>query len=122
MHAVDPRLWTVRDPSALQGAVETALRSVSRGAFPGFEWLTALLDLLGSEAIVAFPEELALFRKVLLTLAAVARDVSETASIDSALSAGAAVKFFEELPRRTLALPVSRQFATHLSNVDLLGI
>jgi ubiquinone biosynthesis protein len=113
-------LGTVKRDADLRAAVAGALVEVRRGHFPGFAWLTPLLDGLGRTGTIAFPEETALFRKSLLTLTGVIRDVWPTASIDEVLVAGGGRQFISESWLRPLAPLESRVFGTHLSSEDLL--
>jgi hypothetical protein len=71
---------------------------------------------------LAFPEETALFRKSLLTLTGVIRDVWPDASIDKVLVASGSRQLIGESWLRALAPLESRVFGTHLSSEDLLRI
>jgi ubiquinone biosynthesis protein len=113
-------LGTVSDGAALRTVVSDAVRQVRKGTFPGFDWLTELLDRLAGSAAVHFPEELTLFRKTLLSLTGVVSDVSGRPSLDRVLTKAGALQFLRELPGRALAPMDSRDFGTHLSDVDLL--
>ena len=115
-------LGSVRDPAALQAAVAESLTAVRWGRFPGFDWLTNLLDRLASKATANFPNELVLFRKALLTLSGVVADISEQASVDAVLLESGAVHFFRHLSTRLLAPTQSRHAGIQLSNTDLLGV
>ncbi|MCC9000015.1 MAG: AarF/ABC1/UbiB kinase family protein [Candidatus Contendobacter sp.] len=106
------------DPAALRSAVAAGLRQVRQGTFPGMNWLMALLDRLGTAGAMQFPEELTLFRKALLTLSGVIRDVSAQPSIDEALILTGLTQCFRELATRGLAPFDSRAFGSHLSNAD----
>ena len=106
--------------SALLEVVNKALRELSLSKPPGFRQLVALFDDAKILAGVQFSAELTLFRKSLLTLEGVLADVCPDNSIDAVLATLAARHLFGELPKRSLASPISRDFATHLSNVDLL--
>jgi ubiquinone biosynthesis protein len=110
-----------REPD-LRAAVAGALADVRHGTFPGFGWLTPLLDELGRSGTLAFPEEMALFRKSLLTLTGVIHDVWPDASIDQVLLASGSRRFITESWLRPLAPLESRVFGTHLSSEDLLRI
>lgn len=110
-----------REPD-LRTAVGRALADVRHGSFPGFAWLTPLLDDLGRSGALAFPEETALFRKSLLTLTGVIRDVWPHASIDEVLLASGGRQFVAESWLRPLAPLESRIFGTHLSSEDLLRL
>lgn len=113
-------LGAVNREADLRAAVASAMAEIRRGHFPGFAWLTPLLDDLGRSGTLAFPEETALFRKSLLTLTGVIRDVWPSASIDEVLVAGAGRQFISESWLRPLAPLESRVFGTHLSSEDLL--
>ena len=45
------------DEARVQGAVSEAIRQVRCGRFPGFDWMTSLMDKLASTSAVRFPEE-----------------------------------------------------------------
>jgi ubiquinone biosynthesis protein len=114
------QLGALRREADLRAAVAGALAEVRRGTFPGFAWLTPLLDHLGRSGTLAFPDETALFRKSLLTLTGVIRDVWPNASIDEVLVASGGRQFIAESWLRPLAPLESRVFGTHLSSEDLL--
>ena len=113
-------LGEVLDRAKLRDVVSDALRSVRRGTFPGFEWLTGLLEQLTTANAMLFPQELMLFRKALLTMSEVAEDVSGQPSIVSVLTRAGAAQFIRDFIRRPLAPLGSRDFGTHLSNGDLV--
>jgi ubiquinone biosynthesis protein len=108
--------------AALWPAVADALRQVRRGVFPGVEWLLGLLDRLATSGAMAFPEELVLFRKALLSLSGVVADVSAACSRDRVLINVGAERFVRDLPGRARTPADSRAFATHVSTADLLGL
>ena len=110
------------DPAALRGAVAEGLRQVRWGAFPGLDWLMALLDRLGTAGAMRFSEELTLFRKALLTLSGVVGDVSGQPSIDAVLIETGLAQCGRELAVRGLASFDSRAFGSHLSNADWFGL
>jgi ubiquinone biosynthesis protein len=110
----------VLDHRALEAAVEDAFRHVRRGVFPGFDWLTNLLDTVMTTAAMQFPEDLTLFRKALLSMSGVVADVSGRPSLDQVLTKTAAVQFLRELKGRPRASLDSRDFGSHLSNEDLI--
>jgi ubiquinone biosynthesis protein len=112
-------LGRVNRASALRDRVDAALGEVRRGAFPGFGWLTPLLDRLARDGVLTFPEETALFRKALLTLGGVVRDVWPAGSIDAVLIDRGGREFVAEAWGRALAPPDSRAFGTHVSTDDL---
>ena len=113
-------LGEVKNARSMRALVARSLADVRRGVFPGFEWLTPLLDELARTASVNFPEETALFRKSLLTLRGVVRDVSAHTSVDEILIRDGGREFLGESPLRALAPFGSRAFGTHVSNADLL--
>jgi len=115
-------LGDIVDAAAVCAGVAAAIGAVRRGAFPGFGWLTPLLDDLGRSGAMSFPESTALFRKLLLTLTGVIRDVCPGASIDDVLIAGGGRQFRSESWRRPLAPYDSRAFGTHVSNRDLVAL
>ena len=113
-------LGLVNDAATVRAAIQVALRDVRGGTFPGFAWLTGLLDELARTAAMHFPEETALFRKSLLTLQGVAEDVSGDVTVDEVLVRTGIAAFASDLPGRPLAQVASRAFASRLSNLDLL--
>jgi len=108
--------------SALRTVVDKALKKLYEGTFPGFRWSQSLLDDASLTAGVQFGSELLLYRKSVLTIEGVVRDISSTSSIDRVLPASAARQFLRELTERVFTLPGSRQFGTHVSNLDLLSL
>ncbi len=115
-------LGTIRDEAVARAQVSDAVAQVRRGTFPGFVWLVTLLDLLGREGNVRFPEATTLFRKSLLTLTGVVSDVFESGSVDAVLVRSGAAQFGRELRRRPVATLDSRAFGTHVSNADLIKL
>jgi len=113
-------LGRMGDAAAVHAAIRAGLREVRRGTFPGFNWLTGLLDELARTAAIHFPEETTLFRKSMLTLQGVAEDVSGNVSVDDVLVQSGIAAFASDLPLRPLAPVASRAFASRVSNLDLL--
>jgi ubiquinone biosynthesis protein len=113
-------LGEVKDARTLRTMVERSVADVRRGVFPGFEWLTPLLDEVARTATMTFPEETALFRKSLLTLAGVVHDVSPRTSLDGILIRDGGREFLGETPVRARAPLDSRAFGSHVSNADLM--
>ena len=113
-------LGNVRDSAAIREIVTEQLRGVRHGKLPAFEWLIALLDKLARAAAIHFPQGTTLFRKSLLTLSGVIRDVSPKTSLDGVLIGTGARQFLSEFTSRTLAPTRSRAFGTHVSNADLV--
>ena len=114
-------LGRVSDHGAVESAVRAGLRKIRRGTFPGFNWLTGILDELARTAAIHFPEETTLFRKSLLTLQGVAEDVSGDIAVDDVLVRSGISTFAREMPKRPLAPSMSREFGSHVSNLDLIN-
>ena len=110
------------DESALGSVVDRALGKIYAGELPGFRWSQALLDDAALTAGVRFSSELFLYRKSVLTIEGVVTDISSKSSIERVLPASAARQFLHELAARAFTLPASRDFGTHLSNLDLLSL
>ncbi|MCB1965195.1 MAG: AarF/ABC1/UbiB kinase family protein [Candidatus Accumulibacter sp.] len=110
------------DEARVQGAVSEAIRQVRCGCFPGFDWMTSLMDKLASTSAVRFPEEVALFRKALLTLSGVVADVSEQKAMDGVLVRHGAAQFLRGLLWRPWTWADSRAVGAHLSTADLVGL
>lgn len=111
------------DDSGVRVAVTQALQQVRSGGFPGFTWVSGLLDTLASRSAVRFPEKLFLFRKALLTLSGVVADVSEQTTIDSVLIRQGASDFIEGLAWRPWTWAYCRdRVGAHLSNADLVHL
>ncbi len=108
------------DEAALGSVVRAGLRRVRQGQFPGFTWLMGLLDEAVQAARLRVSADLLLFRKSLYTLEGVLADVGASEGrIDSVLQGEFFRRLVDEWPRRWLARPDSRAFATRLSNADL---
>jgi len=110
------------DRAAVDRIAGDALRRLRGGAAPGLAWLLALLDRAALEAGARFGSDLLLFRKSLLTLDGVIRDLVPDYPLSLDLALAGLRHLVEEWPSRLLANPVSRRFATHLSNLDLLSL
>lgn len=110
------------DERGLRRVVDDALRRLRRGALPGLKWLVRLLDEAVAVAGVRFGRNLMLFRKVLLTLDGVVRDVSADLPVDQFLVTTAIAQLASEWPRRIVSAPFSRAYGTHISNWDLTGL
>ncbi len=109
------------DSAALRDVVETSLKRVRRGRFPGLSWLVGMLDEAVLRARLRVSPDLMLFRKSLLTLEGVIAEVGErSGQIDKSLSIEFLRHFAAEYPLRWLRSPQSREFATRISNLDLL--
>ena len=110
------------DPEILQDIVDRFLAKVRRGRLPGFAGLSSLLDEIVVSTSVRFPTRLLLFRKSLLTLEGVLRDLCPELPVDVALLAAVGRQLVRDAPRRLFAWPGRRDFGTHLSNLELLGL
>jgi hypothetical protein len=87
---------------------------------PGLRWLLNLLGDAMFKAGVLFGEDLVLFRKSVLTLEGVVADVSKDLSLGSVLPLCGGLELLREWTSRCVASPISRDFGTHVSNIDLL--
>ncbi|MGC8640026.1 MAG: hypothetical protein ACP5XB_09145, partial [Isosphaeraceae bacterium] len=90
-----------------------------QGAFPGFSWLTDLLDNAVLRARLRPEADMILFRKTLLTLQGVLADVSADVRPDELLAFLFLGRLVREWPRRLLTPPFSRTLETRLSSADL---
>lgn len=109
------------DSAALRDVVDKSLRRVRRGRFPGLSWLVGMLDEAVLSARLRVSPDLMLFRKSLLTLEGVIAEVGErSGQIDKSLSIEFLRHFAAEYPLRWIRSPQSREFATRISNLDLL--
>lgn len=110
------------DHPVLREAVQHALGPQRPVKLPGFSWLLALLDEVATRTDAGFREDLILFRKLWATLSGVIHDLAADHRPDRALVRTGLEQFTAELPGRYLAPFGSRDFDTHLSNADLLGL
>lgn len=108
------------DEAALKSVVDSAIKRVRRGQFPGLNWLLSLLDEAVQRARLRVAPDLMLFRKSLHTLEGVITEVGERGGqIDRTLSVEFLRHFAAEWPKRWIRLPHSRDFATRISNFDV---
>jgi len=110
------------DASALRAVVDRAVGKLYAGKFPSFRWSQSLLDEASLVASVQFSRELLMYRKSILTLEGVIKDISGESSIGRVFPAAAIRQFVCELTARAYAPPNSRHFGTHVSNLDLLAL
>jgi len=110
------------DERALHEVVDVAVGKLYRSELPGLQWLMKLLDDAMFKAGARFSADLVLFRKSILTLEGVAEDVSTGISLGKVLSLSAGAELLREWARRCLASPLSRNYGTHVSNLDLLSL
>lgn len=90
-----------------------------RSELPGVGWLMRVLDD-AARAGVRFRSDLMLFRKSYFTLEGVVGDLHAGCTLESVLTRTAVEAFVGEWPSRWLRPLYSRDYATHLSNADLL--
>lgn len=108
------------DGEALRAIVAARLATMGGGRpWPGIAWLVGLLDDAVRNACARFRADLMAFRKSLMTLEGVIADVSVDCSSDAVLATSFLKQMVREWGRRTMAVPFSRDFATHVSNLDL---
>lgn len=105
----------------LRAPVAAALAAVCRNGLPGPSWAVGLLDGL-ARAGIRFPPRLLLFRKAFLTLQGVLADVWPAGSLDATLMADLLVRLAWEGPSRWWRPLDDRDYATHVSTGDLLGL
>lgn len=111
------------DRPALERVVRDRLRRLRRGEFPGFSWLMGLLDEAVQSARLRVGADLMLFRKSLLTLEGVLADIGDARDpVQSSLQGAFLRQLAAEWPRRWLSPLASRDFATRLSNADLVTL
>lgn len=122
-HAIAQLALIDADDPILDDVVDRALdQFVTSGGLPGFGWLVGMLDDLALRRHTAFAPDFALFRKTWLSLSGAIRDLAGDLSPDPPLLAAGLRQFLTELPARLIAPVASADFATHASNVDLLGV
>jgi ubiquinone biosynthesis protein len=107
------------DEAALAALVDARTAHLNRGAWPGMSWLMGLMDDAVTRARCRFSGDLVIYRKVMQTLDGVIPDISPACRADRVLTAALMRQLAGEWGERAIALPFSRQFATHLSNLDL---
>lgn len=117
--AIDALSQGRSDAAALRAIIAARVAQLGDGAWPGMSWLTGLLDEAALHARCRFDGDLLMFRKVLQTLEGVVADVSANCRPDLVLARTLARTLAAEWAQRSLTLPFSRNFATHLSNLDL---
>ncbi|HOB74146.1 MAG TPA: AarF/ABC1/UbiB kinase family protein [Phycisphaerae bacterium] len=88
---------------------------------PTVDWLMRLMDG-AARAGVRFRPDLLLFRKSFFTLEGVITDLCPECSMEDFITEVLIEEFAGEWPTRWLRPPLSRDYATHLSNADLLEI
>ncbi|MCA9247691.1 MAG: hypothetical protein KDA42_11260 [Planctomycetales bacterium] len=111
---------TPPDAGALRTTVDGSLRRIRLGQFPGIAWLIRLLDDAVQFARLRVNSDMMMFRKSLHTIDGVLHDLDAGGwRVDSVMMEGFLRNLAAEWPRRWMALPNSRDFATRLSNFDL---
>jgi ubiquinone biosynthesis protein len=109
------------DEDVIRRHVGAALAGLCWYRPPGPTWGMTLLDTLAT-AGVRFPPRMLLFRKAFLTLQGVLSDVYAAGSLEAALTAEALAHLAWEWPARWLKAPHDRDFATHISTLDLMHV
>jgi len=121
-HEIEALAQAPVNVSALEAVVDKAVAELCAGKFPGFRWSQSLLDEASLAAGVQFSSELLLYRKSILTIEGVIKDISSESFIGRVFPATAVRQFVCELTARALAPPTSRHFGTHVSNLDLIAL
>lgn len=110
------------DRSVLEKIIHSRLTDIRHGSFPGMKWLIGLLDDAVQSAGLRFSPDLMLLRKSLHTLEGVFAEMgADEFQMDRTLLTQFISHFAQEWPRRWVSPFHSHDFATHLSNADLLG-
>ncbi len=109
------------DKTLIERHVGAALAAMPWYRLPGPSWAIGLMDALAT-AGVRFPPRLLLFRKTFLTLQGVLSDVWPLGSLEAGLSAAALTHLAWEWPLRWLKPLDDRDYATHVSSADLIGV
>jgi len=120
LRAVAAMAIELPDERALRDVVAKAVATLYRTEAPGLHWLLNLLGDAMFKAGVLFGHDLVLFRKSVLTLEGVTADVSTDLSLGTVLPLSGGMELLREWTRRWVASPISRDFRTHVSNIDLL--
>jgi len=108
------------DLSKLSPIVDSWLRKLRQGQFPGLVWLVSMLDKAVQDAGLRLKPNMMMFRKSLYTLEGVVAEVGAKAdTFDKVLVEGFLRHLAMEWPLRWFTSPNSREFATRLSNFDL---
>lgn len=111
------------DCNVLRGVVRDQLQRLRHGQLPSLTWLIGLLDDATERAGIRVPADLILIRKSLLTLAGVVAELAtQDDTIDAVVLAHFVGHFSIEFPRRWSAWPTCRDFATRISNADLVEL
>lgn len=108
------------DGDALEGLIAARLALLREGKWPTLSWLMGMVDEAATTAQARFAGGLIMFRKVLQTLDGVIADISPDCRVDRVLTLALIGQLVREWGKRPLAKPFSRQFATHVSNLDLM--
>lgn len=103
----------------LTATIDAALRETRGGRPAGPSWLMRLLHSVVAGGGRLSPA-MTLFHKTMVTLEGVLADLSGSFSLDEYLLVEGARRFAAEWPQRVWAPPSSRDFATHLSNHELM--
>jgi ubiquinone biosynthesis protein len=109
------------DSRSLVAHVERSLdRLVAQARPAGFTWLLALLDEIALEGHIRFDAQLSVFRKTWLSLSGVLTDLAGDTWPDTVLLNAGMQTFLAEWPARWAGASAASQFATHVSNADLV--
>lgn len=109
------------DDRSLLAHVERSLdRLVAQVRPAGFTWLLALLDAIALEGRIRFDAQLSVFRKTWLSLSGVLTDLAGDALPDTVLRNVGMQTFLAEWPARWSGASAADQFATHVSNAELV--
>ena len=107
---------------ALHDVAVNAVTKERQGMFPGFDWCLNVFDQAVEKGGLALRAELALFRKALFSLLTLIEDLSPEAARDPVVVGAGLTCLLQELPARLMADPFSRDWHTHVSNLDLFSL
>jgi ubiquinone biosynthesis protein len=112
---------TSEDRSLLAHVERSLDRLVAQARPAGFAWLLALFDEIALEGRIRFDAQLSVFRKTWLSLSGVLTDLAGDVLPDTVLLNAGLQTLLAEWPTRWSGACAASQFATHISNADLVA-
>jgi hypothetical protein len=106
----------------LRNLVDEAVSDLAGGRAPGFRWFLSLLDRAAMLPGAGFGQSLIFFRKSILTLDGVIADITSDDRLGYVVTRTGFLQITREMHLRGWASPVSRDFGSHLSNLDLMTL
>lgn len=112
----------MQEVDVVKVCVSSSLLQIRNGRPPGFSWLVELLDAIAFRTHLQLPQDLVLFRKALLSLSGQLEELTGNDYFaDFIVLQYFSENFSVEWLSRWQAGCNDRDFATHLSNMDLLN-